>query len=79
MSRRNGETIKQHDLRKIDEEARRLSNYKARKILFANEPNILDEDGESLPSHVMQDLAFCRAMVAVGYVLRELDNQGGTE
>jgi hypothetical protein len=73
MSRRTGETIKQHDLRKIDEEAQRLANYRARKVLRPDDVEPSNEDGESLPAHVMQDMAFCAAMVRAGYRQHEAE------
>ena len=36
------------------------------------QPDGEDED-ESLPAHVSQDLKFCQAMVRAGYKLRELE------
>jgi hypothetical protein len=78
MSRRINETIKQYDLRKIDEEAKRMANYKAKpKVQFGDRVALNEDEDESLPAHVAQDLKFCQAMVRAGYVLRELEEVRG--
>ena len=36
-----------------------------------------DDEDESLPAHISQDLKFCQAMVRAGYVLREMEEVRG--